>query len=46
MTTKETVDLSQKMFWDEGGILRDFNHPIIEFFVQQRIKFLEKLIPF
>jgi SAM-dependent methyltransferase len=37
-------DVSQKRFWDKGGIFRNYNHPIMEYFITQRIRFLRKFI--
>ena len=39
------IDSSQKQFWGSGGIFRSYNHPIMEYFTQQRIRFIQKYIP-
>jgi len=37
-------DVSQKRFWDKGGIFRNYNHPVMKYFITQRIQFLRKFI--
>lgn len=45
MKYKQAIDQSQQSFWNEGGILRGYNHLIIKYFVQQRIRYIQNFIP-
>lgn len=35
----------QKDYWEHNANARDYKHPVVEFFVNQRIKWLRKYIP-
>lgn len=42
---KVVIDKLQQSFWKKGSIFRNYRHPIVKFFVLQRIRYIEKLIP-
>jgi len=42
---KKQIDSKQKKYWDTGGIFRSYKHPIMEFFIEQRINFINLFVP-